>query len=185
MTAPTTTPSRYWICSTDTTFPPRSSSSGREFPVTPICCAAWFATGTTSAAHAPCSGAEGVERFYRRSGVEVVREQLEHALAGDDKPPPYDLSDEGLLVWPGHGYQTEAVYDLRGPFLTPKMRGAPWNGQLPSLAGRHALYFREALAWATWTSAWERLARGEPPTRIAIGPSLIRSPASHTAALAG
>ncbi|HZJ68307.1 MAG TPA: hypothetical protein VFD36_32620 [Kofleriaceae bacterium] len=123
--------------------------------------------------------------FYRRSGVDLVREQLERAIAGDDEPPPYDISDEGLIVWPGHGYQTEAVYDLRAAYLAPRVRGVPWSGELPSLAGQNALYFREALPWAAWTSAWEQLARGEPPAPIAVGPSLIRRPPSRTAALAG
>ena len=85
----------------------------------------------------------------------------------------------------GHGYQTEAVYDLRAVYPSPRMRGAPWSGELPTLAGQHALYFREALAWAAWTGAWEQLARGEPPAPIAVGPSLIPRPPARTAALAG
>ena len=36
--------------------------------------------------------------FYKLSGVELSREQLEHALRGEGSvPPPYDISDEGLL----------------------------------------------------------------------------------------
>jgi hypothetical protein len=120
--------------------------------------------------------------FYRRSGVDLVREQLEHAFAGDADPPPYDISDEGLIVWPGHGYQTEAIYDLRAAYPVPRMRGAPWDGELPPLSGQHALYFREALPWATWTAAWEQLARGEAPAPIAVGPSLIRRPPSRPSA---
>jgi hypothetical protein len=123
--------------------------------------------------------------FYRRSGVDLVREQLEHALAGDNEPPPYDISDEGLVVWPGHGYETEAIYDLRAAVPVPRMRGAPWSGELPTLGGHHALFFRESLAWSAWTGAWEQLARGEGPTTIAAGPSLIRRPPPRTAALAG
>ena len=87
--------------------------------------------------------------------------------------------------WDKIAAETEAVYDLRAAFLAPRMRGAPWSGELPSLAGQNALYFREALAWAAWTSAWEQLARGEPPAPIAVGPSLIRRPPSRPAALAG
>ena len=117
--------------------------------------------------------------------MDLVREQLEHALAGDDEPPPYDISDEGLVVWPGHGYQTEAVYDLRAAQPAPVLRGTPWSGELRTLAGRHALYRREPLPWSAWTSAWEQLARGDGPTTIAAGPSLIRRPPAHTAALAG
>ena len=106
-------------------------------------------------------------------------------LAGDATPPHYDISDEGLVVWPSRGYQTEAVYDLRAPFPTPKLRGAPWSGELPTLAGHHALYFREPLSWQIWTNVWEQLARGEEPMEIVVGPSLIRRPAPRAAQLAG
>jgi hypothetical protein len=123
--------------------------------------------------------------FYKRAGVDLVREQLEQVLAGDGTPPPYDISDDGLIVWPGRGYQTEALYDLRALYPTPKLRGAPWTGELPTLAGHHALYFREPLSWQIWTNVWEQLARGEEPMEIVVGPSLIRRPPARAAALAG
>lgn len=122
--------------------------------------------------------------FYKRAGIDLVREQLEQVLAGDDEPPPYDISDEGLIVWPGHGYQTEAVYDLHALYPSPKLRGAPWDGELPPLTGRRALYGREVLSWAVWTNVWEQLARGEEPMQLVVGPSLIRRPPSRVTALA-
>ena len=122
--------------------------------------------------------------FYKRAGIDLVREQLEQAIAGDDEPPPYDLPPEGLLVWPGHGYQTEAFYDLRAAVPAPELRGAPWAGELPPLTGKHALYFRESLVWASWTKVWEQLARGEQPMQIVLGPPLIRRPHRRAAALA-
>lgn len=123
--------------------------------------------------------------FYKRAGVDLVREQLEAVLAGDEPPPPYDISDEGLIVWPGRGYQTEAVYDLRALYPRPKLRGAPWTGELPALAGRHVLYFREKLGWAAWTRVWEQLARGEEPKQILRGPGLVRRPLPRATQLAG
>ncbi|HEX7840675.1 MAG TPA: hypothetical protein VF469_24525, partial [Kofleriaceae bacterium] len=123
--------------------------------------------------------------FYKRSGVELVREQLEHALAGDGDPPPYDISDEGLMVWPGNGYQTEAIYNLRSLRPSPTLRGAPWSGELPVLTGRHALYFCEPLPWALWTTVWEQLARGDAPLPILAGPPLLRRPPTHATQLAG
>jgi len=123
--------------------------------------------------------------FYKRAGVDLVREQLEYALAGDEPPPPYDISSEGLILWPGHGYQTEAIYDLHASFPTPVLRGAPWSGELPSLAGHRALYYREVLDWAVWTKVWDQLARGEAPAPIVFGPSLIRRPPPRATALAG
>jgi hypothetical protein len=123
--------------------------------------------------------------FYKRAGIDLVREQLEHVLTGDGVLPSYDISEDGLIVWPGHGYQTEAIYDLRTPVSRPKLRGAPRAGELPSFAGCHALYFREVLSWAAWTSVWEQLAHGEEPRQIVMGPSLVRRSAAPATALAG
>ena len=123
--------------------------------------------------------------FYKRSGIDLVREQLEHALAGDAEPPPYDISDDGLVVWPGHGYQTEAVYNLRARQPVAAMRGAPWSGDPPILAGQRAVFRREPLRWSAWTAVWEQLARGEPPVPVILGPSLIRRPSPPAAQLAG
>ena len=123
--------------------------------------------------------------FYKRSGVDLVREQLEQAIAGDAEPPPYDISGDGLVVWPGHGYQTEAVYNLHARQPVAVMRGAPWSGAPPILAGRHAVYRREPLRWSAWTTVWEQLARGEAPVPVVAGPSLIRRPPSQATQLAG
>jgi hypothetical protein len=114
--------------------------------------------------------------FYKRAAVDLVREQLDQALAGNAPPPPYDILDEGLIVWPAAGYQTEAVYDLRAPDPGPRMRGAPWAGSLPHLGGHHALYFREPLTWEAWTTVWTQLAHGEAPVPIIAGPPLIHRP---------
>ncbi|HEY0191373.1 MAG TPA: hypothetical protein VGC42_09650 [Kofleriaceae bacterium] len=122
--------------------------------------------------------------FYKRAGVDLVREQLEQVLAGDQPPPPYDISEEGLIVWPGNGYQTEAVYDLRAPAPSPRLRGAAWTGELPTLTGHRALYFREDVRWSVWTQVWEQLARHQPPLQVIYGPSLLRRPAPPPATMA-
>jgi len=112
--------------------------------------------------------------FYKLSGVELLREQLEQALKPDDGPtPPYDIADEGLVVWPGDGFETEAIYDLRATRLVPLTRGAPYDGQLFDLGGRHALFGREPLYWSVWATTWQQIARGEQPMPIIVGPSLL------------
>jgi hypothetical protein len=114
--------------------------------------------------------------FYKFSGVELLREQLEHALASEDAPaPPYDIADEGLIVWPGDGFATEAIYDLHGEKLTPVVRGASYDGALYDLGGRHALFGREPLYWSVWSTTWQQIARGEEPMPIIVGPSLLRA----------
>jgi hypothetical protein len=112
--------------------------------------------------------------FYKLSGVEIVREQIEHVLQGDTKTLlPYDIADEGLLVWPNHTYDSEAVYNLRSSKLKPAVRGSRFEGNLPDLAGRHALFVREPLYWSVWSTAWQQIARGEPPMHLLVGPSLL------------
>jgi len=112
--------------------------------------------------------------FYKLSGVELVREQLEYALRGETgTPSPYDVADEGLLVWPAGAYNTEAIYDLRRAKLTPTMRGERYDGALPDLARHHALFVREPLYWSVWSTAWQQIARGEPPMPLLVGPHLL------------
>jgi hypothetical protein len=112
--------------------------------------------------------------FYKLSGVELAREQLEAALQGDDSaPPPYDIADEGLLVWPAGAYDSEVIYNLHAKKLTPTMRGEKFDGGLPDLNKRHALFGREPLYWSVWSTAWQQIARGEPPMPLLVGPSLL------------
>ena len=117
--------------------------------------------------------------FYKLSGVELLREQIEHALGDDDHPaPPYDIGDEGLIVWPGDGFETEAIYDLTAAKLTPAVRGKPFSGPLFDLGGRHALFGREPLYWSVWSTTWQQIARGESPMPIIVGPSLLPAPSA-------
>ena len=116
--------------------------------------------------------------FYKLSAVDLVREQVEQALRASpgDAPPPYDIADEGMVVWPGQGFETEAIYDLRSAKLTPTVRGARYDGALFDLGGRHALFGREPLYWSCGprpgsrshaASSRCRSSSAEPPALIA------------------
>jgi hypothetical protein len=107
--------------------------------------------------------------FYRLAGAELVREQLEAVLACTT----YDIADDGLLLWPDGDYSSEIVYDLASRTLAPTVRGREPRGPVPSFAGKRALFGRESLAWAQWDAAWQRVAAGEVPPRVAVGPSLL------------
>jgi hypothetical protein len=116
--------------------------------------------------------------FYKLAAVDLVREQLEHALQTrpDAPPPPYDLADEGLVVWPARGFEVEVVYDLHAPSRAPAVRGAEAVADAApviDLAGRHALFGRQELHWSIWAAAWQQLARGDAPMPISVGPSLL------------
>ena len=104
--------------------------------------------------------------FYKLAGVDLVREQLEQVL-GD---APYDVSREGLVVWPGEGYATEVVYDLHAREPRPEVRGPELPSPPPTIAHQGARFGQEAIRWMTWVTAWE----APPPPRIAVGPRLVR-----------
>ncbi len=113
--------------------------------------------------------------FYKLSGVDVVREQVEDVLVrgGLSAPPAYDFADDGLVVWPGPGFDVELVYDLRSADLAPVVRGPAFAGPVPALAGQRALFGREPIKWQAWATTWERLALGMEPAPLLIGPSLL------------
>ena len=46
----------------------------------------------------------------KRAGVEIVRTQLQATFG----LRTYDVADEGLVVWPGPGFETQVVYPLQG-----------------------------------------------------------------------
>jgi hypothetical protein len=69
--------------------------------------------------------------FYKLAGVDLVREQIEAWLPA---PSPYDVADEGLVVWPGGDFNTETVYDLRA--------------QVPMLRNQH-------VTWRAWVANWQ------------------------------
>lgn len=113
--------------------------------------------------------------FYKRAEIDIVREQIEQALATEGGAPlRYGIFDEGLIVFPGDGFQTEVVYNLRSRRVRAKVRGAPYAGDLPSLANRHALFGREPLFWTVWSTAWHHVMQGLEPLRVVGGPPLVR-----------
>ncbi len=118
--------------------------------------------------------------FYKLAGVELVREQLEAALAaGGLAAAPYDIADERLVVWPGAGFDVELSYDLGAAGLPVTVRGDGYAGPVPTLADQRAVFGREPIATEAWSTTWERLALGMQPAPILAGPSLLAaSPAS-------
>ena len=80
--------------------------------------------------------------------VLVTRKLPPNVEARLEQPtPPYDVADEGLVVWPGPGYETEEVKDLD-----------------PFLLGRHPV------RWTEWVEAWE--ADGSEPGRRPLLPEV-------------
>lgn len=101
--------------------------------------------------------------LHKQAGVDILRRQLEHSFSAF--PIAYDLSDEGLVVWPRGSYDAEATYDLRsanGQAAANILRGS-FPFPLPVLALRRVLFRSHPIGWAEWVEFWRRDQRGEPP----------------------
>ena len=109
--------------------------------------------------------------LYKRAGVDVVREQVEALLGADT----YDIAAEGLVVWPGEGYETEVVYDLaRAGTLQGVVRGAPLPTTPRALEANHLRFGRQEILWTSWVEAFREDGPGEERRRVLAGPPVLR-----------
>lgn len=106
--------------------------------------------------------------LYKLAGVEIVREQLVASIG----TLPYDISDQGLVVWPDRSYRTSVVYELRtrSPILKTQLR-IGLGALPPTLKKKDVFFAEETITWAAWVDAW--LPRTEAPPRLVVGPSLF------------
>jgi hypothetical protein len=115
--------------------------------------------------------------LYKRAGVDIVREQVA-ALLGPGIA--YDIGGEGLVVWPGTGYQTEVVYALDGTgSVAGVVRGEPLAEPPVALDTERLLFSRQRVLWSAWVDAFREDRDSSPSvTRVIYGPSLLaRRPA--------
>jgi len=115
--------------------------------------------------------------LYKRAGVDIVREQVE-ALLG--RRAAYDISAEGLVVWPGEDYATEVVYTLDGTGpAAGVVRGEPLAQAPPPLDLERLLFARQGILWTAWTLAFREDLESSP--RVIDGPPLLLN-GQHSAA---
>ncbi len=106
--------------------------------------------------------------LYKLSAVDLVREQVE-ALIGEGTR--YDIADEGLVVWSGEGFTTEAVYDLRGHGeLAPRVRGAKPDSPHRPLDVARLMFAHQPIPWSSWVLAF---ASGSGHAPVFSGPPLL------------
>jgi hypothetical protein len=113
--------------------------------------------------------------LYQRAEVDLVREQLAREI-GDTVP--YDVADEGLLVWPGGDFRTELVYALevrlRPGAVAARVRGRAPPSAPPPLDLRRVLWREQAIGWVGWEAFWAAAAEhGATLPQLARGASLL------------
>lgn len=113
--------------------------------------------------------------FYRVAGVDLVREQI-RAVLGESVA--YDISDEGLVVWPDGNYQTEIIYRLdtgyEDPIVEPTVRGRAPTVPAKPIDLRKIMFRDQHITWADWVGAWSN---HEPRkggfSRVLFGASIL------------
>ena len=112
--------------------------------------------------------------LYQRAEVDLVREQIEAELG---EGIHYDVADEGLVVWPGHDYETELVYRIdtrRARPITPKVRGVPPKTPPRVLDTGRMLYRQQEVSWLAWVAAWDAADHEEVDVpRLLSGSSIL------------
>jgi hypothetical protein len=90
--------------------------------------------------------------FYRKCGIELVREQIEKEYTHFH---PYDIDQLGLLVWPTKRFDVEIVSDLRALDVirpNPEFEAAQ-AGMVPTQ--RTSLIFSAThTSWKEWETIW-------------------------------
>ena len=98
--------------------------------------------------------------------------------SGEKPFHPYDISVDGLVVWPYGHYESEVRYPLdEGPTSTPRPRSLARAAGLTPLP-ETALVFREhAVAWSDWSAYWEtEQVLSAIPIRLLPGVELLKRP---------
>ena len=96
--------------------------------------------------------------LYAHAGVDLVREQIQ-TLFGPE-PPPYDVADVGLLLWPGDDYLRQVEYPItRAPELVPTENGEVIES-FPTLPRRSLFFGENPIPWAAWVAVWDAAESG-------------------------
>ena len=100
--------------------------------------------------------------FYKLAGVDMVREQISASFA--PRRIPYDVTEDGLVVWPDGKYSEEAVYNLwHHHVIRPYPRSVARNFLLPTLTAESMLFRQTPLSWDVWAARWESRENVKPP----------------------
>jgi hypothetical protein len=100
--------------------------------------------------------------FYKLSGVDMVREQIAASFA--PRRIPYDVMEDGLVVWPDGEYAEEAVYNLwHHQVIRPYPRSVSRNYLLPTLKTESLLFVETPLPWDVWAARWDSNEDIKPP----------------------
>ncbi len=122
--------------------------------------------------------------FYKKAGVELVREQMERRLIGRH---PYDICNAGLAVWPDRQFDRQIIYDLhRRHQIRPSPPSLAASYGLQSASRESVVFAESELLWAEWKQLWATPENSESAHQLPLAcmqsaqMSLIRRDGPHS-----
>jgi hypothetical protein len=104
--------------------------------------------------------------LYKLAGVGLVYEHIDHLLAS--QPRPYDVVEEGLVVWPPPGFDAGRIVPLGAPSRGNRANGTPLgtatdtdaeteteDEQESPLDRRQVLAALDPILWDEWVRIWD------------------------------
>ena len=109
-----------------------------------------------------------IEGFYRKCGIDMVREQLECEFLKDH---PYDINSEGLAIWPHGQFRQELSIDLsRKGLLRPVPADAATAAGLQPVERSLVLFYESRTLWSDWVESWTTADDGGLPHACTSAP---------------
>ncbi len=104
--------------------------------------------------------------FYRKAGVELVREQLQRNFVGRH---PYDVCQEGLIIWPEGQYDREVTVDLNRPHqLKPLPATLAITFGIGITSAESVIFSKSNTNWYEWAQLWHVNARNTDGDRLPL-----------------
>ena len=93
-----------------------------------------------------------LQGFYKKAGVELVREQIVRNITGAH---PYDICSRGLLIWPDRQFGREISIDLsRRHQLRPFPTSMAASYGIQPVSRESGVYSDSQFRWADWQRVW-------------------------------
>jgi hypothetical protein len=106
--------------------------------------------------------------LYKIAGIELVRQQIDAEFS---PPPWYDVSPQGLVIWPDDQREVEVRYDLHeGPWIAPQNVRGLSPRRLPTIERARLLFSEIPLTWDRWVEVWNQDVAGQGHPRDSILP---------------
>jgi hypothetical protein len=110
--------------------------------------------------------------LYKTAGIELARQQIEDQFT--PPVPRYDVSAEGLILWPDEDGDVEVLYNLHeGRWIAPQSIHGLARQVLPTLARWQLIFDEVAVPWRDWVVTWNYDLAGQDHPEKSVAPVCV------------